>query len=351
VTVAYPRQERLGVLASSLTVGAGPSSLVAIVFAAGAILVPTDVPAQTVTALAVTAAVAGFLSPAQDHVRRMFFQAGRSGYAVTMSTIQLTVVVGVIVLLDLLGTDPAWIPLGALACANLSSVTFGLLAARTIHRAGRIPLQSRSLYRTGGWLLMSGFATVGGQVVGIILTTILAGAAFAGYAQAALILAQPLLVLATGLGAVLNPDIMEAAGKGDERSARGTSRLYASLMVAATVTLAVLIGIDWAPNPLPALFPNAYAVSGLLALTIVAQGLNYSLFGNRFELIGGFAHTPMAKSTVTGSVAQIGVGAFASVLQSYTVALGIGAAVVVKGTMYRISLKRMYSGRPRETAP
>ena len=345
VTVGYSPDERLGVLRSSLSIGAAPSVAVAIVFAGLALVVPADIGFGASVAFAVTTAVAGLLSPAQDHVRRMLHQAERSSLAASVSAVQLVTVLAVLLIMEGSGVAREWIPMGALAAANCASILYGLVAARWAGHRGVIELEAAQLVRTGGWLVTSGFALVGGQVASIVLIILMAGSAEAGFAQAALILAQPLFVVANGLGSVLNPRIMEAAGRGDEPESRQVSRSYSMLMLGATAALALVIGIEWPGSPMPDLFPNAYAANGLLVLTIVAQGLNYTLFGKQFELIGGRAHVDMAKATVTASIAQGTTGALAGLFREYTAALGIAVAVVAKAGLFRRALARMYSAR------
>ncbi len=349
VTVGHPEQQRLGVLPNSLAIGFAPGVGVAAAFSLLALLVPSDVGFDQLLAFAATTAIAGVLSPVQDHVRRMFHQAGRSPLAAAVSAMQLIAVLLALLGLELAGVGREWIPMGALATANAVSLAFGLAIVARVHPGGRIDLVASELYRTGGWLVTSGFAIVGGQVSSIVLITILAGASYAGFAQAAIILAQPLFVVANGLGSVLNPRIMEAAGVGNERDARGHSRAYSWLMVAASAGLLLAIGIEWSFSPMPDLFPNAYSTNGLLALTIAAQGLNYALFGNQFELIGGRSHVPMAKATFTASLAQGVVGGAAGFLKEFTAAWGIATAVIAKAAFFRQALRRMY-GEQEEPA-
>ena len=76
VTVGYSPDERLGVLRSSLSIGAAPSVAVAIVFAGLALVVPADIGFGASVAFAVTTAVAAPLWRGRAHVRPKPTQPG-----------------------------------------------------------------------------------------------------------------------------------------------------------------------------------------------------------------------------------------------------------------------------------
>ena len=201
------------------------------------------------------------------------------------------------------------------------------------------------LMQEAGWLL-----TLLGWLV-----VLLAGPEAAGFAEAARVVGQPILVLAMGLTAVLRPRSMEAAAAKSRREARRIEVGFLLFLSAATALYFLAVGRSWPWNPLPELLPNAYAVSGLIGLTIVVGWLNGGVLPSRSELLGGHKEASMAGVEIVGSGLKVGVAGAAGQLGAW--ALPWGGLVIgvtrwlgyhrVKASVYRTS----ESGGPTDQVP
>src|SRR5215210_6370062 len=120
-------------------------------------------------------------------------------------------VTGGIWVLTSAGADVWWIPFGALAFANVLSLTFGLVAAGRMTKPVQSPVSFRSVMRSGRWLLLVGLLPTGSAFLAAVLVSRFSSTETLGYAEAARVLGQPILVLALGISASLGPRSMEAA--------------------------------------------------------------------------------------------------------------------------------------------
>jgi O-antigen/teichoic acid export membrane protein len=273
VAVAWAAETRMQVLRQSIPIGMLPSLV-----GAAAIGIATLVGAQIATAslvvpLAITTGLTTLLWPTQDHIRRMLHIADRSWAAAAVSTIHFLVTglaIGILIVIDV---DDAWIPFGALAIANMVSLLIGLILARPPGGARPAPerLHLRSLTRSGVWLMLGmGVPPVAAFGAATIIT-FAAGPEALGYAEAARIVAHPIIVLGTGLGYVMGPRIMRGAIARDRAVSRHNHRRFNSFLVVATVTYALIVGWQWPGNPMSFLVPKAYVIEWLVVITIVAN--------------------------------------------------------------------------------
>ena len=143
------------------------------------------------------------------------------------------------------------LPFGSLATGDLCALAFSFLIVRP--RRGTKPVYTaRGLMRSGKWLLFSAsMGPAAGFTVSLLVTN-LADAAALGLAEAARIAAQPVLVLALGLAAVLRPASMEAAIRGDRPTARRLSRRLALLLAVSGSSMAPWIVAVLAREPVAA---------------------------------------------------------------------------------------------------
>jgi O-antigen/teichoic acid export membrane protein len=285
--VSRPVHVRMKLLAQSIRLGL-PLALIGStsVLIAAAITRSLTEP-SVVVALVITTGGAAIISPIQDHIRKMFHIADHSWLAAAVSTVQVTVAVlsvGVMILADV---ATPWIPFGALVIANAASLTVAwILALRVDATGGRPRLRFRELVESGKWLLAQSLApSLAGFIVAAVVVR-LAGPEALGYAEAARVVAQPVIVLATGLTAVLAPRIMEASMIVDLIAAKRLQRIYLTLVVAAGVGYIVVAGTDWWLNPMQYLVPAAYVIPGLVAFTVVANTFTAAEFLQVNELLG-----------------------------------------------------------------
>ncbi len=342
---------RLGVVARSLRLGALPTVAFGFIVALTALVSPPELRTADLVAFTATAVVLTALSPVQDHVRRMLHLAGVSWAAATVSAVQLGAVLALIALLTIGGVAEAWVPFGALAGANVVSLAVGL-AAVARHRpvAAPVALHLGPLVRSGRWLLVAGAAPAAGGFVASALVAAIAGSAALGYAEAARVVAQPVLVLATGLQAVIGPRSMEAGASRDKASASRHARLFAALVVGASLAYIALVGFDVVWNPAGYLVPKAYVVDGLVAISIVATMAAVIGVPPMSELIGGRREVPLAMVEAVGGSVRGAAGATAGWLDSFAIPWSLAAYAVVRLAGFGWILRPLYRS-PRERTP
>jgi hypothetical protein len=264
----------------------------------------------------VTTAAATALFPLQHHTRRLLHLGTVSWAAASVSALQLIGAVGGLGLLRMLDAPQRWTPIGALAIANGVSLLGGLTLATwhgRPHRAAagdalhlaQDTLTYRRLFESGKWLVSTGIMSTGNNFVVAGIITVLAGPAPLGLAEAARIVAQPILVLATGLSAVLAPPSMAAGLRRDRGEARRVARVFYGVTAGLGLLYLAVTAVDWSFNPLARLVPAAYDVSWLVAVTIVANGLNGASFPGRFELIGANRERDLFGAEIIANVAQL----------------------------------------------
>ena len=240
--------------------------------AAAGLLVWVILGADVPIGLLATAVVMGALSPNQDHVRRVLHQTSHSFVALSMSIIQFAVVGGVLGVAILFGWPRTWVPFGSLAAANLVSTVAGLAMARSLgagEERARIAL--REIVRFGRWLVVAFQTEQWAAFLALSILGWIAGTEALGEYEAARIVTQPIMVAAFGLQAVLRAPAMNAAMRADRQAAVRPTVTYLGLLATLGIGWAVVAGIEWPFNPLPDLFPNAYAQTGLVVALALAS--------------------------------------------------------------------------------
>jgi O-antigen/teichoic acid export membrane protein len=310
--------ERLRVLRWGWRAGL-PIGVAAAVAASAAASLGARASRDVVWAFAITMAACAVASALQDHVRRSLHMAGVHWRSALVSLVQLLTIVSSLVVLELAGVRDVWRPFAALTVANLVSASVGYalswhdLRSMTASRFRLLPLA-----RSGQWLLLVELATSGAIFLSSAIITRLAGAEALGYAESARIVAQPLYVLTIGLSASLWPRSMEAAARRSRAAARHIARLTAVVMVVAGVLYGAVTIVPWWGNPLGTLIPQAYAVDGLVGLSVLGFVVIGISFPPRTELIGAGMEKRVAGVAVLAGVLQcaaafsaVWIGAFA----------------------------------------
>lgn len=341
--LSYEPPARLGLFPQSLRVGLIPSLVAGVAVLSIGAVAPSSVPSEVVVPLAVTAAGTAAIWPIQDHIRRVLHLGGVSWMAGTVSAVQLGTVVGSLVILRVLDIPVAWIPFGALIVANLVSASAGIaLAGKASSGAPTGELHPAALARSGRWLLVVGLLQPGAQLVASALVAWLAGTVALGHAEAARVVAQPLFVFSLGLLAVLQPRSMEAARRRRPARARRASRLFLMLVPAVALLYLAVVGIPWSGNPLIALLPSAYALQGLVAVTVAANAALGITLPLHFELIGGGRERSLASAEAVAAAIHAGLGMSAVAVGAFARPLSLLAGSMVRWVGYRRSLRRMY---------
>jgi O-antigen/teichoic acid export membrane protein len=161
--------------------------------------------------------------------------------------------------------------------------------------------------------------------------------------------AQPLYVVAVGVSAAVWPRSMEAAAGRTEQAARRIARLSAAIVVAVGVLYGALTIVPWWGNPLGVLVPQAYAVDGLVLVSVLALVLVGVAFPPRTELIGAGLERALVRVALLAGIVQClaavaspWIGAFAR-----PVGVGLFGIVLLLGCWhYR---RRLYQGSEATT--
>jgi O-antigen/teichoic acid export membrane protein len=335
---------RMDQLLQSLSMGIGPTLVGASALAIAAVATATDTSSEVTYALVSTSVLAILVSPAQDHVRRLLHIARHSWNASAVSTVQLVVVTIMLGLLMSSDVPPAWIPFGSLAVANVVSLSLGLLLAkRHAQRDRSARLRFRELVVSGRWLLATGLLPFVSGFIGSILIVKIAGPVTMGYAEAARVAAQPILVLAMGLGAVLGPRGMEAGMHADFNRANRAHRAYLALIVGLGAVYLSFAGFSWQGNLMVSLVPSAYVVSGLAAATIVANVVTSSSSQFSREMMGSRREVQLTKMASISSPFILLGAATAGTTGSFARPIGLILAGSIRYVLYGIARKRIYT--------
>jgi O-antigen/teichoic acid export membrane protein len=347
VCVSYPVGERTRLLRRSLLVGhwaalASSGTMLLATVAAWRIGTP-----PVIIALTATGMVAAYLSPIQDHIRRVLIKDNTAWLAAAISVIQVVAIVVAVIALTLLDLPSAWIPFGALAIANTCSLLTGFLIVRFPSLEPLpTPMTLRSLSAVGRWLVVSQLIPTGATFLAATIVSYLAGAADLGYAEAARIAAQPLLVLGFGLASVFEPRFMEAAGRRNLAAARRVRLMFHTLMIVSGAAYLLMGGWAWFLNPMAYLVPDAYVVPGLAAFTILANLANGATYAGQSEMIGGRRERPLARIHSVCSAAMLVAAATAGVTRSFARPLGLLLQGLARLVWYRGAARRRYATPP-----
>ncbi|MCP4964942.1 MAG: hypothetical protein GY926_06875 [bacterium] len=342
--VAYPVEHRIPLIRRTMALGIGPAALgalsVGLAALAGWALTTTSV----IVPLTVTTAVAAVLSPLQDHLRKMLHIGDRSWLAAWVSGIQLTAAAAAILAMMAVDVAVPWIPFGALAIANTASLTFGWLVTTRLH--GQVPAESEirlgDLIKRGRWLVVQAAVPALAGFLAATTITRLASAEALGFAEAARVVSQPILVFATGLSVVLAPRTMEAAMNRDLTKARHASKVFLTAVAIAGIGYLAIAGWSWQLNPMSRIVPSAYEVSGLVALTIVANIANATVFLQINELLGAKREITLAKLSLFVSPIVLLGAATAGVTEAFARAIGRLGQSTTRFLVQRIVIRPLY---------
>jgi O-antigen/teichoic acid export membrane protein len=347
IAVSGVASSRLPFLRRSVMLGLLPAFLPAIAGPLWALVAPSTISTNIVVALTITGVGYAFLSPVQDHLRRMLHIAGESWYAALVSAVQLVVVAGVLVVWRIDRLPSAWAPFGALAVANLISLVVGMLLARRRETSDtELPIaRMADVLRSGRWLLISTLVPTGAAFVAAAIAIRLAGAAILGYAEVARLGGQPLLVLSTGLSSTLGPRVVAAAQRRRPREARHITRVYVVLILVLGALYLAIAGPAWRWNPIEWLLPKAYVIPGLVAATILANVTHGISFPVRSEILGAGKEQALAKVELVGNAVRVAIAGAAGALGAFVIPAGVLAVGSIRWLGCHMELRPYYATR------
>lgn len=345
VAAALPVSERLGVVRRSLILGIAPSLVGTLAILLATVATAGIATPELLTGLALTAWLATLVSPTQDHLRRLLHFRGWSWKAASVSAVQLAAVIIAVVGMAWSDVPSAWIPFGALSLANVASLSVALIltGVRSAKSVVVPNLRFRDLARPGRWLLLQAILPMAAAFIAAWMITVLATPEALGYADAARIAAQPILVLGMGLSAVLSPRAMEAAIDRQRLPADRTIRVHLTLVVLGGLAYLVLAGAPFVWNPMRVLVPTAYEISGLVAATIGVNTVIAFLFVVTSELAAARRERLLAVVSGLGGLAQIAATGSAGAIGAFARPLGLGASNAVRLCGYWYGRTQLYS--------
>ena len=334
-------QQRLGGIVHSLGSGIPPAILGCIVILAAGGLIWWRSDPTAVIELAITGFGLAVISPMQDHLRKGFHIAERSWGAAWMSGSQLVAVIGALVVLQSMGVAPAWAPLGSLVVANMVSLGFGLALSRP---AWRVRPTAPVVTVSGRWLAASSVSAYGGTLVASVVMTLVAGPEIVGFAEAARVAAQPVLVVSTGVAAALASRHLRAAAEVDRTAAISVNKSFFLVIGVAGITYLFLAGFAWSFNPLFALIPTAYDIAFLIPVTILSNLVLSITSPIRDQLIASNMEVPMAKIDLASLAIPTVVAATAGLTGAFARPLGMIGQNVFRIIRYRSIWRTAFAG-------
>ena len=341
--------ERLRVLRSGWRLGL-PAAAAAAGLASAAAWLGASAPLEVLWPFAVTMTACGIVSPLQDHLRRSLHMAGEHWRAATVSLVQLAAIIAVLAVAERAAAPSLWRPFGALALANVVSLSTGYwLSRRDLRRVTGLSHRIAPLARSGQWLVLVELATSGGLFVSSAIITQLARPETLGYAEAGRIVAQPLYVVAVGVSAAVWPRSMEAAAGRTEQAARRIARLSAAIVVAVGVLYGAVTIVPWWGNPLGVLVPQAYAVDGLVLVSVLALVLVGVAFPPRTELIGAGLERALVRVALLAGIVQCLAAVAAPWIGAFARPVGVGLFGIVLLLGCWLYRRRLYQGSEATT--
>jgi len=343
--VSFAVADRMRRARDTLKMGLWASLVGTLAIVAAAFISRSLTDSDVIWGLALTGAVATVLSPLQDHMRRLLHIAELSWKAAAVSGVQFLGVVASLGVMFLLDAPVAVMPFGSLAIANALSLTTGIILGDVVHQKPlEEPLRFWTLAKEGRWLLTQAMLPSVAHFAVAAIIAALAGVEALGYTEAARVVAQPVLVFATGLTAVLAPRAMKAAMDRDLEAARHTRRIYMTLMLAGGFLYLIAASNDWVWNPMQYLVPAAYIIPWLVAAKIVSNMTTATMYLDTNELLGAQKAKAMAGIAIVTSPILVLIAFTARSTEAFARPFGLIARDVVQVGWYRATLNRHYTG-------
>lgn len=342
--VSYAIVDRMRRARDTLTMGLRASVIGSLAILVAALMSRSLTSGDVIWGLTITAMITTVLSPLQDHMRRLLHIADLSWRAAVVSGVQFLGVVvslGVMLLVD---APVAVMPFGSLAIANALSLTTGLVLGNVFNQKPLLePLRFSTLASEGRWLLARAVVPSLAHFAVATIIVALAGAEVLGYTEAARVVAQPVLVFATGLTAVLAPRSMKAAMDRDSSSSVRTRRIYLGFVLGGGALYVAMASTEWVLNPMQYLVPAAYVVPWLVAVTIGANMVNAAMYLDVNEALGAQKARYMAGIGIITSPILVLVALTASATEGFARPLGIATRGLFQIGSYRSVLGRHYA--------
>lgn len=350
-TLSIPSARRLLALPRTAPVGLGVAAISAVVTVMLSVIMAPSVDADILMPLAITSGCAALVWPLQDHVRQMLHMSRMSWAAAAVSGVHVVVVLSVLGLALLLDVEGVWIPFGALALGNVVSMCVVIVPWLSYDDRRIAPPSMRSVIRTGRFYLLFGAAPMAGGFVVAVIIGHLAGAAALGHAEAARIVAQPIIVVASGMVATMSPRLLEAGSTRNRTKARRLSALFISVLAGCGLLTVAVAGWQWPGSPIVALLPQAYVVPWLVTATVGANVVTASIEAYREQLLGASQERRVAKIEVVASVVQAAAACSAVFVGALARPLAMASQGSVQWLWLNRAARRLYDDDADGAAP
>ena len=343
--------DRSSIVTRTFRLAIVPATIAAFLSLAAVIAAPPALRTAGLVPLTTTSMACVIVSPYQDHVRRVLHLAGHSWCAAVVSATHFVGTVLSLLVLAHLPLPALCLPFGALLVANILSFTLGILLIAHFRQGHEVVgITYTNLADSGRWLLLLGILPTASTFVSAVLVARIVGADLLGYAEAARVVAQPLFVLAMGISAVTAPQSMASGAKRDLREATRVARVFVVVNCALGLVYLGIFGFSWHGNPLANLVPNAFVISGLAAVSILANVVQGLSFPWRSELLGGRHERRLVRIELIGNTCRVGAATASSILQSFSLAVGLTALALIRLIGYRHSRSQLFVLTSSETA-
>jgi O-antigen/teichoic acid export membrane protein len=201
------------------------------------------------------------------------------------------------------------------------------------------------------WLLLVGLlSSATGVIAGIVIARI-SGPDTLGYLEAARVVAQPVLVFALGLSAVLGPRLMRAAQTRRRDDARRLARQFSAAIAVMGLMYALVFGIRYPGNVLALLIPKAFIVPGVVMLTIIAQIAVSLATPQRSELLGAGWNKTLAGVEAISNAAIVGCAFLASVVGIFALPIGTLSMGLIRILLLRHQTTQLYMSPETPVVP
>ena len=209
-----------------------------------------------------------------------------------------------------------------------------------------VDLSLTSLSKPGRWLILSALSTKGSLLLAAAIIGHLAGAEALGYAEAARVVAQPVMVLGIGLADVLSPRMMEAGHRRDSPDGLAARRLFLGIFWGVGLIYLGYAAVDWTGNLMSRLVPTAYEVGGLVAVSILANLIVSAVYPYRLELLGGGKERPLAVTDTWSAAAPLLMAFLSGFTLSFARPFGLAAQGAYQTFGYQRAARHMYDSDP-----
>jgi len=283
-------------------------------------------------ALAACGAAAALFHSAQLFARQILHYADRSRTAIAASLLRLVVTGAAIFVFSQTELPVVAIPLAALATGNVVVATW-VAILRPIERVARLSV--RAIYPRGSYLVASSIVPSAAGFITANLVIAFGGAALLGFAEAARIVAQPVFVGATGLSMATNPRVMSGARTGDTEAVARARRIYLGALWAGGLAYAAFLVLPGVGSAVEALFPTAFEITGLVAISVLAQIVLGMTRPYAAEAIALEREPAILVSELPGAVIVIGFGLVVPVVGAFAVPAGLLGAGLTRTAILR----------------